>query len=258
MKRICVIGNSHIAAIKQAWDELAPDHPGLKMSFFASGGMRLKDLKADDGKLAPSTQYLTERFYSDTGEKAIDPSQYDVFILVALGYGLTHIIFTALDYRADSMNTGLSPYKHLVSDACFKEAATDKLDGMAVTSVLRELRSLTDKPVILLAQPLPSARKLYRCKTGQFKDIVNYGDKLMDIWLEYGRKLSKDYRIKIVYQHPVTVKERFFTRGKFSGGVHLSEKLDDYSRPAPPADMHHMNTNFGKLMIKSAMRHMGY
>lgn len=256
MRRVCVIGNSHIAAIKQAWDILSPEYPELEMAFFASGGMRLKALKAIDGKLIPSTKYLANRVYSNTGANSIDPNQYDMFILAALGYGLTQIIFTAIDYRSDSMNTGQSSYKHLVSDECFKEAAIGKLDSMAVTSVLRELRSLSDKPIVLLAQPLPSARKLHRDKTGHFKDLLNYGDKLMDIWKDYGRKLSKEYDVKIIYQPEVTVKEKFFTRGKFSGGVHLSKKLDDYTRPAPKADMHHMNADFGKLMIKSAMRHI--
>ena len=39
MTRICVLGNSHAAAIALGWKTLQADYPGVSLTFFAAFGL---------------------------------------------------------------------------------------------------------------------------------------------------------------------------------------------------------------------------
>jgi len=49
--RICIIGNSHVGALKEAWDDIGSDHASLDVTFFAARGDRLKDLVVNGNTL---------------------------------------------------------------------------------------------------------------------------------------------------------------------------------------------------------------
>jgi hypothetical protein len=70
---ICVIGNSHTAAIKQAWTSRAPPVlPGVSMTFFAASANLLPELDLRDGKWIPNTPDLKAKLaYSSGGAEHI-------------------------------------------------------------------------------------------------------------------------------------------------------------------------------------------
>src|SRR5690348_13119251 len=42
--KICVVGDSHVACLKKAWDEISAGHKGVAFTFFAARGNKLGGL----------------------------------------------------------------------------------------------------------------------------------------------------------------------------------------------------------------------
>lgn len=83
--KICIIGNSHVAAIKNAWDEVSCDHPSHELYFFAAPGSHLRNLDLVDCYLAPKTEGLAKKLaYTSGGNTHIDLNLFDAFIICGL------------------------------------------------------------------------------------------------------------------------------------------------------------------------------
>jgi hypothetical protein len=77
------LGNSHVAALKRAWDYMATDHPNCEVHFIArphgQGGLRGLEIK--EGILSPANN---EKGFMFSNNKAgfVDLSVYDALIIV--------------------------------------------------------------------------------------------------------------------------------------------------------------------------------
>ncbi|MES2144715.1 MAG: hypothetical protein V4516_10245, partial [Pseudomonadota bacterium] len=88
--RLCVIGNSHVAAFKLGWDQLAARGDALTRAiaptFFGAPRDGLKNLAVRDGRLVPTADFVRDHFARMSGGRAdVDPAVYDGFLLVGLG-----------------------------------------------------------------------------------------------------------------------------------------------------------------------------
>lgn len=87
--RICVIGNSHVAAIKSAWDEISRDYSSHELNFFAAPGSHLRHLELVGHSLVPKTEGLAKNLaYTSGGETEIDLNIFDIFLIHGLGLDL--------------------------------------------------------------------------------------------------------------------------------------------------------------------------
>src|ERR1700748_2002214 len=88
---ICVIGNSHTAAFKQAWDNRAPAvADGVSLTFFAARSQYLDTLVYEPGAFVSRDPELSERLRLTSGGKdRIDLADYDAFVLIGMGYRFT-------------------------------------------------------------------------------------------------------------------------------------------------------------------------
>jgi hypothetical protein len=84
--KICVIGNSHVAAIKNAWDEISRDYSSHELNFFAAPGSDLRHLELVGSFLVPKTEGLEKKLvYTSGGETKIDLNIFDIFLIYGLG-----------------------------------------------------------------------------------------------------------------------------------------------------------------------------
>src|SRR5262249_9467769 len=143
---ICVIGNSHAAAIKQAWTDAAPGWgDGTTLTFFAAKAQLLRDLALEDGALVARSDELAAMLRLTSGgsdEIALDA--YDGFILI--GLGLRFNIASLCDNVGTAAHLKWGPSAKLVSRACFAAMIeADLQDENMALAVLAWIRAVCDK-----------------------------------------------------------------------------------------------------------------
>lgn len=85
--KICIIGNSHVAALKSAWENHFDESNKrqINITFFAARGNALKFLKPDSNRLIPTTRQLEKSLtFTSAGETFIDLNAYNAFLLYGL------------------------------------------------------------------------------------------------------------------------------------------------------------------------------
>ena len=159
--RICVIGNSHMAALRDGWPLVEADHPGLRLSFFGLGQYGLRRTHAEDTRLVPDHASDRAGMRRACGVEEIDTAGYDGFVLVGLWRGLRWIEMMlciasiASIAGRDGPDGGLEgPARMLVSFEAAEAAAHDALMRAPLPHVTGILRSMWGDPPIY-ALPMP-------------------------------------------------------------------------------------------------------
>lgn len=226
--KICVIGNSHVGALKRAWDSMPDRHQWANINFFAARGRGLEGLVVNDGKLVPETGFLKRSLeFTSGGKQVIDPNEYDILLV----YGL----------HANGLF--ISPKRHY-SVAVLKQAANDHVTGTLSFNIIRKIRELTDKKIFTGHNPL----RAFRGKEVKVVEPEAYlfGLEVMNnfVYSSIGSEL--------VAQPLHTIVNGRFTSPLFSQGskrLSIGDKHDDEHHPEN--DCGHMNDEFGAEWLSS-------
>jgi len=119
MKKICIIGNSHVACLKLAWEALQGEpRQSYKITFFGSKGDTLLNTYFEDGAIRSSRKLVNHFFkFLSNGQEKIIISDYNCFVLVGLGVKFLKLIDLYVDYRSEKQASDiLSPT--FISDEC--------------------------------------------------------------------------------------------------------------------------------------------
>lgn len=230
---IAAIGNSHIGAIKSAWDQIEHEVPDLKFTFFASRSRYMEYLRAKQGKLVP-TQPSTESSmkFTSGGKTVIDPAEYDAFLL----YGLR-----SRPYMPDR--------KQHYSEEVHKAAYFDLKRKQALPKIVKLFRRVTDKPIFVSLHPLPISDKTAN-QGRMFKDEGEYD-------YDFGATLAarffkEEFNATLIKQPAETIENNQYTADIY---VKDAEKLqigkEGDSTIYGEEDMIHMNSDYGKLWFKN-------
>jgi hypothetical protein len=222
---LCIIGNSHVAALKKAWAVIRAEYPSIKVTFFAQRGNDLNNLVAINGKLqSPNEAGTKELEFVSGGRRRIDPDKYDVFLIYGC-YARAYFRYSELFY----------------SRAVQERAAHDLVDGSLSFKLLTSLRTITNKPVLVGHNPLEVAKS----------NELAYGP---DAYVA-GIKMLNDliYRplgAEMLMQPLETIVNGRATRPEFSQGsrrLAIGDQFDD--EIYPDAGIDHMNEEFGKMWL---------
>lgn len=227
--RICILGNSHAASLKTAWDDLAPSHPDKELVFFAARSRGLGDLSLQGQTLRPTNESLAQAIaYTSGGRSAIDLQAYDVLVT----YGLA-LEMPALDRR--------------YSGAVLRQACSDLFSNSLNGVLAKTIRAATNKPLYVGHNPQLAASPT---DAGRREGLLGYGS----VWqlLAAGAGLKG---ARVVPQPDDTLVDGWFTDKKYSVGSKRLDLGDQHSgKPHPPSDRAHMNKAFGKLWLEQLFR----
>lgn len=139
--RICVLGNSHVGALRRGWGALKAEHFDVQPVFFASPGRSLRGLQRQDARLVPMlpgvAKYLS---LTSGGFSEIALGEFDAFVLVGMAF-----LMPQLDCRHTSA---------VLSATCQDAWATSI--SAELVSLIRES---SGAPVLVAHNPLPAARQ---------------------------------------------------------------------------------------------------
>jgi hypothetical protein len=86
-RRVCIIGNSHVAALRSGLDLLPELDQGFTFDFFAAQSDLMRDMELKEKTLVPTAELTQGRMISVSGGKThIETAEYTDFIIVGLGF----------------------------------------------------------------------------------------------------------------------------------------------------------------------------
>ena len=221
--KICILGNSHCASLKNAWSQISTQYPDVEITFFASRSTGLAELKAESLQLVPNTEKLKKELkFTSGGCDKIEINNYDIFVVYGLGLKIPLI-----DKR--------------YSSNVIKETLKDLTSKTLNLSICKKISSLTLKPIFSGHNPQVAIEYSSGFDLNKIKyvDIVN---KLNTIW-------DEDH-IKFLTQPNDTLVNGWNTDIKYSIG---STRLDVGDKIAsiehPNGDISHMNKDFGSIWL---------
>ncbi len=257
-QRVCIIGNSHAAALRVGLDLLPELNDKFVFDFFAAQSDLMRSMELVGRKLVPTSEVTRQRLnaYSQ-GRAEIEIDGYDSFLIVGMGFGIAGpgfiSPFSALQkYQIFGFqNTETAASGGFISKPCFDALTESVLRNSTANYFAAILRKETSVPVFLAPAPYPS------------EDVLSAGPK--EFWLQSIRNGAWPYAVKVyrdkaekiagvsgcrlLFQPAQTLTQDSFTRKEFSHeSVRLSEALDVKH---PPFEPYHMNAAYGAEMLNA-------
>lgn len=219
--RVCIIGNSHVGALKEAWDEIGADHTSVEMTFFAARGRRLKDLVVDGNALraggpdaAGLSQFLS---FTSGGLEQIQGDAYDLFLVYGWGQRFVNlsVVYSLAVLRACVFQRGLTSLQYDITE---------------------KVRAITNRPIFVAVSPLLSVWP-EEGPTHSYKTVL-------DIFRDVYAPLD----VHFVTQPEETRDTQNRTLSEFLIG---SRKLDvgGGAQPHGAKDELHMNAAYGRIWL---------
>lgn len=223
-KRICVIGDSHAASLKRAWEEMAALHEEFELRFFCARGLELSGMVVDELRLVPNGDSLAQTIRFTSGEGQVDPKEYDIFLLYGLG---CHPYFQQTDV--------------FHSQSTLTVALRDFAKSTLSFELLLRLRAITAKDIYVGHQPLEAAKP-----DASPEEVSVYSSSIRRM----NEILYRPLRATIVSQPLETVAGARFTLAGFSKGSRRLAVGDGLDNEAHPDDDHvHMNDDYGSRWL---------
>jgi hypothetical protein len=235
--RICVIGNSHAAALKNGLSKCECNNR-RDVVFFASRGQTLRRLKLVNGILSPCGNKLAQSLqFTSGGHDEIDPSRYDAFVLCGLGFGLRYELLGQTAY----------------SSSFVRDYSLNRWRGSLCFDLHHLLRHVTAAPIFICPEPYlsESAVKMSKYASASGTSLGNLSGAV--------RALSEYLQgnTVVVVQPQSTVVNSIFTAARFSeGSLRLAINSEDGRREHGSRDVTHMNDSFGSLMWHAIDGHL--
>ncbi|NPD15184.1 hypothetical protein HOY34_08220 [Xinfangfangia sp. D13-10-4-6] len=222
--RVCIISNSHAAALKQGIDELESRQiiDGLDLHFFASPANTLEDTALLDGKIVPTTDTVKKSFeISSGGLHEIVISDYDAFVVhgVFVYEGAFRALMDAekgATFYSQAVLNELDPFNKTIS-----------------SRIYRQIRTVSDADIIVSARPYLAIKP-----TDTPRDVV-----ARDRFRAYiNERFRAMHKLHAFFQPEETVTGGVFTKSEFNQGA---KRGDDRYPDFQSGDGIHMNGAYG-------------
>ena len=224
--RICILGNSHVASLKLAWDQLAKDHPDRELVFFAARGLDLRYLRVSGKALVTNKRRVAESIsFTSGGTAKIEVDRFDAFVTYALALKVPD-----MDRR--------------LSSAVKLQACRDALGRSLNLRICRMIRRVSDAPIYVGHNPQTASRDALLSEQMTYAEVCDLLDRELDV-----------AGAKLIVQPPETLVNGWNTRPELARD---STRLDIGDRrsnePHPEHDVSHMNGNFGRAYLEHLFR----
>lgn len=240
MPRICLIGDSHLAALKRGWSRLQSQFPGMTLTFFAMEAGLLR-LDVSGGKLVAPDERVRKRLANTSeGDGDIVPD-YDAYVLCGLSLGSMKAFRAYLAERAGAREAGRA-YGKTVEDIA--QAMAPALRDTIACDVAAKLRQLTEAPIFLVATPLPAYERL----AAQWERLERLNARIAEAYDAVCHRIAEGLAATFIPQPAETVNaEGLTTRSRFY--------LLPPEQVAKEVTLHtHMNSDFGAIVLGDALR----
>ena len=267
MKTLCVIGNSHIAAIRLGWLAISHEYPDTEVIFFGAPGNKAENMEIVGGRLAAKNEEAVKWFKKFSGRSSIS-GQYDAYAICDLGIKIK----LALDFCSIYRSEGQAVDDRIpISESCLHAALLGSLRNTFAVATITKLRQITDAPIALIPAPMRSiehpdpTRKKFEQNgediliAGAFGTALCLLAKELNLRLFHtpGAVLSSPFRTKSIY-----TRARSFIESDMSatiGSIGMDLIMDDRPRTDfVDEDYGHMNGRYGAIILRPVLKNLGF
>lgn len=241
-----MIGNSHIAAIKEGWEIVKADFPHLDVTFFGAPSGKMSGLGIFDGVLRPKpNREELQKFLTVTSQgKSQIEGDYDAYLACGLGYSGSWIASLFRFHRTDPEPVDK---RQPISAECFQHAVDGYFRKKLCMLIVQKLRRITSQPIGIIPTPFesdhaenPKVQFLRNSASLQLAD---------DSFHAVSMKIAQEYGIRFFFQPEETLAGPLQTKSIYShGSVRLStsEKHGD-------EEASHMNAQYGAITLRHVL-----
>ncbi|HTT98313.1 MAG TPA: hypothetical protein VMF58_09705 [Rhizomicrobium sp.] len=253
--RLCIIGNSHVAALKMAWSKTAFDvRDDFALSFFAVQKYMFRHIGLKDRALVPTQDDVAAelQFRSD-GLDRVDIERYDAIAMVGSGFGVDMSYFRSLGGTPDYL--GFTHVDPLVSEACFDAVLDNAFEDSPAITLIDLIRSVSEIPIVMFPTPYLSERVL-ESEVG--KRDFHLADRTalarcVARARAAGERIAAKRNCTVIWQDDATVGVPGFTSSTFNRGSVLFNVPD--GNPMRYDDRHG-NEEFGRLAMNQVLGYL--
>ncbi len=233
MKRICVLGNSHVGTLRRAWDgPIGSEYADkAQLTFFAARGALLHQLELSDGKLVSSNEDVTNSItFTSGGLGEITIGDYDLFLISSLGL------------RDFPIPEGY------YSQAVLKALLEDRYKPTIAYRLLRMIREVADTKIVLGLAPIAACTD---DDMGTIEASEAYFNSCIDSMAFANQQFFAPWNAELMGQPRSTLTANgrhtlpHFTKN--SRRLSIGDGLDDQIHP--DTDRIHMNEDYGSLWL---------
>jgi hypothetical protein len=262
MNRCCVIGDSHVSSLLEAkpGKSVAATH---EITFFTAPGECFANLRLRDGRFISDESELSFQLQSHSGDKEeIVIADYDEFIVMGLDFFSGILVSYYDEFVFDEVYDklgGPGGDKYLLSDACFSAICEGALSRTEAMRVAIEIRSVTDRPVTVVAAPNPGAG----ISEGEFPEEYPHFHALVrdgvdEVYAKFFNdvceRLAAKHRVQILAPLREAAENGVFNRREYSVLSQLKPGASANERVNAAA---HGNARYGRLLIDRLLRSRG-
>lgn len=263
--RICFFGNSHIAALREAWRDDAGRWPNVEASFVGAHKDLLLKTAFHDGHLVPASEATEDAFRRLGGVSQVDLSAFDAFVVTGCLISVATAANTYRDCRwiglpslAAKQDLAAGP-ERLLSYAAARASMEAAMSTRLGPRFVAHLRGMTDKPILLTSQPRVSAtiKAKRRAVTRAHHTALGNGDAagLSEIFEDAASRMIARHGAVFVPQPAETIEDGILTALPYMNGAkRLTAKGN---LPQPKDDIMHANSAYGALVIDQVVAAMG-
>jgi len=242
---LCLIGNSHLVAIRNGWRDGDPFTAPFKSTFFPAEDTAFSDLVVDGDRLVAGSEGLADQMRKLCGATEIRVRDYSAFVVVALSVQIGHLHNL---YSRHRLVEHATPDTHIISRPALRAAIRDQFRKSAAARTVQKIRQIAPSaPIAFIPEPLLSQNVTEHKVLGPFWR-GQHVETLANVYKEAVSQMADELDVIGVYQPDETIMAPGFTDKKYSEGVTLwkRNRVRDY-------DHRHMNAAFGRLMLECAL-----
>ncbi len=245
-QRVCVMGNSHVAALKGGWEEGVRPRDDIEPTFYGALSDGMGTLDCIDGEVIPRDTKAADFFrrISGTG-RGVRVDDFDSFVLVGMGMYPASVLN---NYRTFATPSSSNDAPHFVSDAVIADTLWEGIDASMMLRCARVLRRVTKKPIHLAWQAFCS-ESLFEIewRAEQMQPILDNGDQ------PFVRKMMDTVEVRlqregfeVLHQPQETLRDGILTKAEFSRGSVLFRAVEENAKAHRENDVFHMNSLYGR------------
>lgn len=250
MTRLCMIGNSHVAAMRLGWDKAAPNHPDIDAVIYGAHARNLVTASvADDASLSCEGAPFWVFTAGDEPNRArsIPLGSFGRIVIVGCDFGPI-CVFKA--YKRYSFAALKGRRRQRLTRELFLRAVMQNVNESAAILLAEMIRNAVDVPVYLVPTPLPAEKgylDLEKANMEPYQAALAAGDGelLMSIYGDICNSLAAR-GFTIIPQHHTTKASAISSLQRYSdNSVRLRADEDSLH---PEDDYFHMNEEYGAIM----------
>lgn len=257
MTSLCVIGNSHVAALLTAWEDVAADYPKVEAEFFGHRAVYYFDMVASENAVLtcepPMFRFTPGQ--PQVRDNSVAITTYDAAVVVGCAFGPACVLRIYLDYHFPAL---AGRQGDQITRDQFKQAVHQRVRETPVYHVCSVIRGVSPMPLLAVPVPLPNENGFAPAATPimwAYRDAADNGDgpKLMELYREVCDELRAE-GIVVVGQSEETKASEISTRAPFGeNAVRLRKQEKGHASD----DVFHMNADYGKSMWREVVAALG-